>query len=201
MHLLEQEGLKVLIAEDEPLVATVIEGELEAIGVGVIGKAADGMQAVALTKQLKPDVVLMDIEMPEMNGLAAARHIQAECPTPVVMLTVYAEQPTVRAAALAGVGAYLVKPPRSRELERSILVARARFEDLRELQRMNLNLQDTLAHVKRLQGILPICMYCHKIRTDKASWKQMEAYITQHSEATFSHGICPECMKRRFPEA
>jgi len=57
-------------------------------------------------------------------------------------------------------------------------------------------LEDALAHIKQLQGILPICMYCHKIRTDKESWERIEKYISEHSYAVFSHGICPDCYKK-----
>lgn len=68
------------------------------------------------------------------------------------------------------------------------------------LHRSNQQLQDALDHVKQLQGIIPICMYCHKIRSDREVWQQMERYITEHSEAKFSHCICPDCLKSHFPD-
>lgn len=61
-------------------------------------------------------------------------------------------------------------------------------------------LEEASAHIKTLQGIVPICMYCHKIRADQESWQQLELYIQQHSEAQFSHGLCPDCMKKHFPK-
>jgi phosphoserine phosphatase RsbU/P len=193
-------GLRALIAEDESLVATVIESELEIIGVDVAGKAADGRQAVRMTADLKPDIVLMDVEMPEVSGLDAARQIQDLCPTPVVMLTVYSEQHTISQAAGAGAGAYLLKPPRAHELERAILIAKARFRDLMELRRVNTELQQALNHVKTLQGLLPICMHCHKIRRDPETWEQIELYLMEHADVKFTHGICPDCMKKHFPD-
>jgi hypothetical protein len=60
-------------------------------------------------------------------------------------------------------------------------------------------LQEALKHVQRLQGLLPICMFCHKIRTDQQSWQRIEFYISEHSDATFTHGLCPECAKKQFP--
>jgi AmiR/NasT family two-component response regulator len=200
MNRFNSETSRVIIAEDDPLVANVIENELEDIGAKVVGKAADGRQAVELTKSLKPDVVLMDIEMPEMNGLLAAREIQDQCPTPVIILSVYSERQTIDEAVTAGVAAFLLKPPYARELERAILIARARFADLMELRRVNAELQQALKHVKRLQGLLPICMYCHKIRTDQQSWQRLELYISEHSDASFTHGLCPECAQKHYPE-
>jgi AmiR/NasT family two-component response regulator len=197
---MEMKGLRVLVAEDEPLVASVIARELVAIRAVVVGLAADGRQAVDMTVELKPDVVLMDIEMPELNGVEAVGEIQAVQPTPVVMLTVYSGQEKVAGAAAAGAGAYVVKPPRACELERAIMIARARFADLMELRHLTMELQAALAHVKRLQGLLPICMYCHKIRNERAVWDNLERYVMEHSEAKFSHSICPACMKVHHPE-
>ena len=131
---------RVLIAEDDALIAAVIQAELEKIGATVVGIASDGVQAITLTGQLHPDVVLLDIEMPEMDGLQAAQHIQATCPTPLVVLTVYDDATLVQQAAAAGIGAYLLKPPQAGDLERAITIARARFADLLELRRLNAEL-------------------------------------------------------------
>jgi hypothetical protein len=70
----------------------------------------------------------------------------------------------------------------------------------RQLDEQVEKLREALRHVQRLQGLLPICMYCHKIRTDKQSWQQIELYISEHSDATFTHGLCPECAKQHFPD-
>lgn len=191
--------IRALIAEDDALVASVIAAELDKIGVQVAGQASDGRQAVEMAGSLKPDVVLMDIEMPEMNGLEAARRIQSLCPTPVVVLTVYEEREMADQAAEAGVGAYLLKPPKARELERAITIARARFADLIEMHRLNTQLQEALAKVKTLHGLLPICSNCKKIRDDQGYWHQIEMYIRAHSDAEFSHGICPECKIILYP--
>jgi AmiR/NasT family two-component response regulator len=191
--------IRALIAEDDALVASVIAAELDKIGVQVAGQASDGLQAVEMAGSLKPDVVLMDIEMPEMNGLEAARRIQSLCPTPVVVLTVYEEQEMADQAAEAGVGAYLLKPPKAHELERAITIARARFADLIEMRRLNTQLQEALAKVKTLHGLLPICSNCKKIRDDQGYWQQIEMYIRNHSDAEFSHGICPECTIKLYP--
>jgi len=70
----------------------------------------------------------------------------------------------------------------------------------RKLDEQVARLQEALGHVRRLQGLLPICMYCHKIRTDEQVWQQLERYISEHSDATFTHSMCPECAKKNFPD-
>jgi hypothetical protein len=70
----------------------------------------------------------------------------------------------------------------------------------RQLAEQVEKLQEALKHVQRLQGLLPICMFCHKIRTDQQSWQRIDLYISEHSEATFTHGLCPECKKKQFPK-
>lgn len=204
---IELERLRVLIAEDDFLVSEMVRGIVEDIGHVIAGMAIDGRQVVEMTQTLQPDVILMDVEMPEMNGLEATRYIQQNCPTPVVILTAYETTKLVKDASEAGVGAYLVKPPNLSTIDRAITVARARFQDMVTLRRLNAELQTrnadleaALTKVKLLSGLLPICASCKKIRDDEGYWEQVEVYIKKHSEAEFSHGICPECMRRLYPE-
>lgn len=132
---------RVLIVEDDPLVSEMVTDLLEEIGYAVAGKAADGRQALKLAHSLRPDVILMDIQIPDIDGIEVTRRIQESCPTPVVILTAYASPDLVARASAAGVGAYLLKPPSAFELDRAITIARARFEDLLELRRLNADLQ------------------------------------------------------------
>jgi two-component system sensor histidine kinase/response regulator len=131
---------RVLIVEDDILAADVIRHEVKKVDMVVVGEAHDGLEAVRLARALHPDVVLMDIRMPQMDGVEAAAHIQAECPTPVVLLTAYDDPAVVTAASQVGVGAYLLKPPEAREIERAVTVARARFADLQRLHQLNADL-------------------------------------------------------------
>jgi YesN/AraC family two-component response regulator len=185
----------VLIAEDDVLVGDVIQSELERLGHRVAGRATDGRQAVELTKCLRPDIVLMDIAMPELNGLEAARQIQEQCPRPVVLLSAHEETEFVNRAGALGIGAYLLKPPNGPELARTMAIAEARFTDLMELRRLNAELQLALDKVKVLSGMIPICAGCKKVRNDRGFWQQVENYISEHSGARFSHGLCPDCLK------
>lgn len=136
-----EQRIRILIAEDEPLVVDLLEGMLPASDYEIVGAAADGESAVAMAEQLKPDIVLMDIRLPGMDGIEASARIQERCPTPVIVLTAYDEIALVEQAASAGVVAFLTKPPRLRELERTILIAKARFADLAELHNVNASLR------------------------------------------------------------
>jgi CheY-like chemotaxis protein len=142
----------------------------------------------------------MDIEMPEMDGLEAARLIQEKSPRPVVLLTGHDDPAMVQRASKAGVGAYLVKPPSAPEIDRSITIAVARFADLMELRRLNVELRLALDNVKVLKGLLPICASCKKIRDDRGYWEGVESYIKKHSDVEFSHGLCPDCITRLYPD-
>ena len=152
----DRQDIRVLIAEDDYLAAEMINQLLGRLGYTVVGRAVDGQQAVEMTVQLagtptQPDVVLMDIMMPGMDGIEAARAIQERCPTPVVVLTAYEKPGLVAEASAAGVGAYLVKPPEAREMERAIIIAMARFDDMMALRQNNRRLEEALAELKAAQ--------------------------------------------------
>jgi DNA-binding NarL/FixJ family response regulator len=201
---------RVLIADDEPLVVEVIEGLLEDLGYVVVGKATNGFDAIEMTQSLQPDVVLMDIRMPGVDGVEATRRIQELRPTPVVMVTGDDKPEVVERASKAGAGAYVLKEPSGLEIDRAITIARARFKDMVELRQLTADLQrrneeremliaelrDVLSKVKTLRGLLPICASCKKIRDDQGYWQQIEQYLRDHSGAEFTHGLCPECAEK-----
>lgn len=199
--------VKVLVAEDDFFVRKEIKRALSHGNYQVLDEATDGKQAVELTCALRPDVVLMDIKMPVMNGIDATRIIQDKCPTPVVFLTAHESKDMVEQASAAGASAYMTKPPRRSEIDMAITVAMSRHNDVMKLQKLNTELElqkaeleKALDEIKTLQGILPICSYCKNIRDDEGSWERLEKYITERSDAKFSHGICPNCLESNFPE-
>jgi len=149
---LYQENVRVLVAEDDYLVGTMTKGLLEETGYIVVGEAANGLEAVEMTQSLHPDVVLMDIKLPHMDGIEATRRIYESCPTPVVMLTAYDTLEMVEQASAAGAGAYLVKPPNVREMERAITIAIARFGDMMELRRLNAELRAEITERKEAEA-------------------------------------------------
>lgn len=137
-------NIRALVAEDDFMVRAMIRGLLGEVGYTVVGEAVNGYEAVEMTQQHKPDIVLMDIDMPGMDGIEATRRISEACPTPVVILTAYDTPDLISRAGQAGAGAYLVKLPNAHELDRAITIAISRFEDLVELRRLNIEL-DTFA--------------------------------------------------------
>ncbi len=132
--------LRVLIAEDDYLVSEMIEGLLQEMGHAVVGKAANGLEAVEMTCTRRPDVVLMDVKMPQLDGIQATRRIYDRCPTPVVIVSAYETPALIARASQAGAGDYLIKPPNARQLERALSITVARFNDMMALRRLNADL-------------------------------------------------------------
>ena len=195
-----KKDIRVLIVEDEHLISEMIKELLNHTGYTVAGEASDGVEAISLAKTTQPNVILMDIQMPKMDGIEAAKQIFKNKPTPIVALTAYESKEILDKASKAGMGAYLVKPPDINEIERAITIAIARFKDMMEMRRLNTELQKALDKVKTLSGMLPICAHCKKIRDDQGYWNQVEVYIKNHSDADFTHGICPDCAAKYFRE-
>jgi len=148
--------VRVLIAEDETIIRLDLRGLLEKHGMVVCGEARDGAEAVELARELEPDVCVLDLRMPGLDGIEAARRICAERPTPVVMLTAYSDRGVVERAIAAGVFAYLVKPFRETDVVPAIRAAVARHEELLRARRalgarppkpVELELPSTSGHV------------------------------------------------------
>jgi response regulator NasT len=149
--------IRILIAEDNELVSLTLEEQLKSLGYNVVGIARSGKEAVVLANRIRPDLIMMDFRMPEMDGAEAARRIQQDVPTPVIMLTAYADQETIHKAESAGVLSYLVKPVSENELAPAINIALARFREFQALSSRVLELEESLEarkFVERAKGIL-----------------------------------------------
>ncbi len=149
--------MRVLIAEDESIIRLDLKGMLEAAGLEVCAEARDGEEAVRLVRQTEPDVALLDVKMPRLDGIEAARQILEERPLPIVMVTAYGEQELVSRAVEAGVFGYLVKPFRETDLLPAIETARARHAELVTLREEADSLAEALAArkaIERAKGIL-----------------------------------------------
>lgn len=151
------ERTRVIIVDDEALIRMDLKESLTNQGYLVIGDAGDGRSGINLARKLNPDIVIMDIKMPDLDGIEAARILTEERIAPVLLLSAYSQQELLRRATQAGVAGYLVKPFRESDLAPAIEVALARFNEFREIEREIGNLQETLEArkvVERAKGIL-----------------------------------------------
>lgn len=151
------ERTRIIIADDESIVRTDLKEMLTALGYLVVGEVGDGQSAVNLARELKPDVVLMDIKMPDLDGIDAAKILTEEQIAPVVLLTAYSQKELVDRAKDAGVVGYLVKPFRESDLMPAIEVALSRFNEFRVMNQEVKDLQNALETrklVDRAKGIL-----------------------------------------------
>lgn len=148
-----------------------------------VGMAQNGVQALNFLRKNEPDLILLDIMMPEMDGYQVCERIKSDFSTrhiPVIFLTAKTDtQDVVKGFEMGGVD-YVTKPFNSAEL-----LARIK----------------THVEMKILRGLLPMCSQCKKIRDDKGFWKQVDAYLEAHSDVTFTHGICPGCLKSLYGDA
>jgi response regulator NasT len=150
-------SLKIVIAEDEGLVAAGLKSQVEALGHQVVGLAKDGQEAVELTARLGPDLVLMDVRMPRLDGLQAAKQLQETRPTAVLFITAHSDVQLAAEASQVGAQGYLIKPVTGPQLQPAIQVALARFAELATLRRTVRDLQEDIEarkHVERAKGIL-----------------------------------------------
>lgn len=149
--------LRVLIADDDPIIRLDLRNVLESLGYEVVGEAGDGQQAVDLAREKEPDVCLLDVKMPVMDGIEAVEIITNEGIAPAILLTAYSDGELVSRAKDAGAFAYLVKPYKPSDLPPSIEVAKARFEGTKQLNKEVGSLQEKLdarKTIDRAKGIL-----------------------------------------------
>jgi response regulator NasT len=150
-------SLRVLIADDDGLTLMVLRKILVAMGHTVVGEAGDGQQAVTLAREASPDLIILDIRMPKMDGLEAARQIRDRCPTPIIVLSAHSEAGLGIEAVGAGVNAYLVKPFTGEQLKPAIELALASSEKSKEMVAEIRQMKEALESrkiVERAKGIL-----------------------------------------------
>ncbi len=192
---------RILVVEDEAIAAKSIESNLDKLGYAVVGRVSSGDGAVRLAGETQPDLVLMDIKLQgDTDGIAAAELIRTRYHIPVVYLTAHADEETLGRAKITQPFGYVLKPFDLRDLHVAIEMARYLHAMDQERERLVAELQEAVAQVKTLRGLIPICMNCKKIRDDEGYWHQLEVYIRDHSEAEFSHGLCSECARKMYPD-
>ncbi|HDQ44029.1 MAG TPA: response regulator transcription factor [bacterium] len=191
---------KIVIVEDEADYANMLRLRLGSAGYEV-ETLHDPLSAVEAISSGSPDLILLDVNMPGLSGFDLCRRLKSREETreiPVIFLTARMETDDVIEGFDAGGVDYVTKPVNSQ-----VLMARVRthieLKKIRDRQAGLIEqLQDSLAQIKQLRGLIPICAHCKKIRNDEGFWQKVEVYIENHSDATFSHGVCPECAGKYY---
>jgi len=195
--------VRILIAEDDLTSRVMLAGVLRKNGHEVVETCNGTAAWDALQKPDAPRLVILDWMMPQMDGLEVlrlTRAMQSSHPPYIIMLTSRADKAEIVAGLDAGANDYLSKPFNPEELRARVGVGQRMVEMQDALNSKVEELHQALAQIKTLRGIIPICANCKKIRDDKGYWNQVEAYFHDHTEAEFSHGICPECLKLLYPD-
>ena len=201
---------KILVVDDKQKNIFALQKALNKIDAEVI-TAMSGNEALNFVLEHDFAVILMDVQMPEMDGFETAELIRLNPDTshiPIIFLTALSrEDHHVFKGYKSGGVDYMFKPINLHILLSKIRVfmelaqQRQSLEEAnKNLNKINTELQEALAKVKLLSGFLPICASCKNIRDDQGYWQQIERYIHDHSEAIFSHGICPQCAQKLYPD-
>jgi two-component system, response regulator PdtaR len=170
--------MRILIAEDETIIRLDLRELLERAGFDVCAEAKDGVEAIELARSAAPDLAVLDVKMPRLDGIEAARRILEERPIPIVMLTAYGQDELVSRAVEAGVFGYLVKPFREQDLLPAIAAARARHDELQAVRAEAESLSDALAArkvIERAKGLL--------MRKEELSEQEAFARLRKASQA------------------
>jgi len=220
----------ILIVDDETTNLATLSAYLEAAGFEVLA-AQDGASGLSIVERARPDLILLDVLMPGLDGFETCRCLKAAeriQDIPVIFMTALTETADKVTGFEVGGVDYVTKPFQVEELLARVkthLALRQLQQQLeaqkRQLEAQNVQLQqeiaerqraeaereqligqlqEALANIKTLRGLIPICAACKKIRDDTGYWNQLEGYLHTHTEAEFSHGICPECVRRLYPD-
>lgn len=196
--------IDVLIIEDNPADALLIKRTLlreseGSIHVEQVDRLSDGIDRIA---KGGIDAILLDLSLPDSYGRETFQQLHAQSPgAPIVVLTGLDDESLAIDIVKQGAQDYLIKGEmEGRYLVRCISYAIERKRVTSEREQLIKELQEAMANIRALTGLLPICSACKMIRDDEGYWNQLEAYITAHSDVEFSHGLCPSCAKQLFPD-
>ncbi|MBI5605354.1 MAG: response regulator [Deltaproteobacteria bacterium] len=198
---MEPERQTVLIVDDSPANIEILS---KLLGVEhEILFSTNGGKALEIAFDQDPNLILLDVLMPEMDGYEVCRCLKqnpASKDIPIIFITALDQEEDEARGLELGAVDYITKP-----FNPAIVKLRVANQLELQWQRQTLalrngELKEALSKIKTLSGLLPICSSCKKIRDDQGYWNQLETYIHEHSEAEFTHGLCPECIKEFFPE-
>ncbi len=188
---MQSEQDAILVVDDQPANLKVLLSFLQEHDYRVY-MVDSGQRALEILPKIQPDLVLLDVMMPGMNGFEICRIIKADkklAALPIIFMTALDSVGDKVTGFSAGAVDYITKPFQQVEVL-------ARINTHITLRKREKELEEALEEIKTLTGILPICSYCKQIRNDEGYWQQVEEYISEHSQAIFSHGVCPICYKK-----
>jgi len=199
---MNRQDIRILVVDDYPAVMQGISRLLGRAGY-TTAMASSGEEALQTLATFPADLVLTDRDMPGLDGVEVCRRIKGNPAFANVLVILSSDTYTGGAEQAegleSGADGYIAQPIGNRELLARV-EAFVRIHRLnRALREKNAELEAALGKVKMLTGLLPICAGCKKIRDGKDYWHQVESYIQKHSEATFTHGLCPDCIKKYYP--
>ena len=204
METIPDASVNILLVDDRPENLLALEALLENPRLNLV-KAGSGAEALGFLLDRDFALVLLDVQMPDMNGFETAelmRGSERSKQIPIIFITALnKDQKYIFKGYEAGAVDYLFKPIEAEILRSKVNVFSELYrqkklilEQFNELGRQKKLVEDQLAEIKTLRGFFPICAYCKKVLTDQGHWEAIEVYVSNHSEAKFSHGICPECV-------
>lgn len=188
---MQSEQDAILVVDDQPANLKVLLSFLQEHDYRVY-MVDSGQRALDILPKIQPDLILLDVMMPGMNGFEICRRIKADkdqAALPIIFMTALDSVGDKVTGFSAGAVDYITKPFQQAEVL-------ARINTHITLRKRERELKEALEEIKTLNGILPICSYCKQIRNDEGYWQQVEEYISEHSEAIFSHGVCPACYRK-----
>jgi len=200
METSDRKKTDILIVDDTPENLKVLRSILmqQSYRVRV---AINGQMAINSVAESLPDLILLDIRMPGIDGFEVCRRLKADAlfqQIPVIFLSASDDlDDKIRAFSSGGVD-YVTKPFQVEEVLARVTMHLKTRELQKALEEKNADLETALASIKTLSGLLPICAQCKKIRDDQGYWNRIEKYISEHTDVSFSHGLCPECMEHLY---
>jgi len=198
----------ILIIDDEPVNIQLLKEYLKKDY--NIQTSLNGFDAIHLVKEQMPDLILLDVIMPDINGFDVARTIKSDgmfSSIPIIFLTAL-DSSEAEAEGLEVGGIDFLTKPVHLDLMKLRIINHLELKRQTDLVREQMDLivsqkeelESSIARIKHLEGLLPICMHCKSIRVDDSSWQRLEEYIIEHSNASFTHGICPSCIAEHYPD-
>lgn len=192
----------ILVVDDNPTNLGLLVDVLTKTGYKIFA-AEDGESALEILNHVQPDLILLDVMMPGIDGFETCRRLKADPATrdiPVIFMTALSDSVDEVKGLELGAADYIIKPFQVEtmlaRINTHLTVVKLQTQLLARVE----ELEVALDKVKLLSGMLPMCANCKNIRDDEGYWHQVEVYIHNHSEADFSHGLCPDCAKELYPE-